>query len=431
MVRISTSFAAISLVATLGVGTVAEAQSYSNIGSFVAFPGSNRGRNVSVLQRERPEYSAPGLRAGAFTIYPKVEGELGAIDNTFATLSNKKSDTYFDVKPSVAIGSDWSRHSVNLNAGLVDRRYFDHSSENYDNWHVDASGRFDVIGDSYMTGGMEAKRDHITREEISFPANAAEPVATTTTDGFLRGVYQGGRVRLLGNVVVAKVDFDDVKSNTGARIDQDGRDFNNVAVTARGDYAISPDTALFVEVKRTTYSYDSVTVGRKRDSTQTESLVGADFDLTSLLRGEVGVGYLQREYDDPGFSKISGLAVRGKVEYFPTQITTVTLDARRSVEDSILANAGGYLSTYGAVRVDHELLRNLLLNAMVGYENDKFRGADRRDKILDFKVGANYLVNRYVGVGAGFNHRKRDSSGAAKGPEFGLNRFTVTLTIQR
>lgn len=431
MIRMSTSFAAISLVATLGLASAAEAQSYSNIGSFVSFPGSNRGRNVSVLQRERPEYAVQGLRAGAFLIFPKATLTLGTIDNVFATDTNEQSDSYFDFSPSAAIESDWSRHSIKFNAGLSDRRYSDYSAENYTNWRVDTSGRFDVVGDSYVSGGAEMKRDHITREQISFPANAAEPVSTTTTDAFLRGVYQGGRVRMLGNIVAANVDFDDVNSIAGGRVDQDGRDFDNLALLARADFALSPDTAIFGEVKRTKYSYDAPAGGRKRDSVQTEGLVGANFDVTSLLRGEIGVGYLRREYDDAAFNKISGLAVRGEIEYFPTQLTTITLNARRSVEDSILANAGGYLSTYGSLRVDHELLRNLLLNAQIGYEKAEFRGADRRDEVLDYSIGANFLVNRYVGVGGGFSHRGRDSSGAARGPSFDLNKFAVTLTIQR
>lgn len=433
MLRLSMSVAAMSFATAVGLASGASAQAFSNVGAFVAFPGGNRGHNVSVLQRERPEYSALGLRAGSFQIFPRVDATFNSLDNVFATEADKKSDTYFDVSPSLSARSDWSRHSVNLDASLISRNYSDYSSENYDNWRVAGSGRLDMGSDSSVSGGVEAKRDHITRDQISFPTNGAEPVGVTTKDGFLRGVYQANRLRLLGNVVLAKVKFGDISSRTGGVVDQSGRDFDSAAFTARGDYALSPDTAVFAEAKRVDNKYDTKVVGQNRDSKQTEVLFGGNFDLTSLARGEIGVGYLRREYDDPNFRTIKGTALRGTVEYFPTPLTTITLTARRSVEDSILAQAGGYLSTYGSARVDHELLRNVLLYASVGKEKDNFRGADRKDSITDFAIGATYLVNHYLGVSGGFTHRQRDSNGAAsiKGPSFNLNRFALTLTLQR
>ncbi len=432
MLRLSMSVAALSFATAVGLATGASAQAFSNVGTFVAFPGGNRGHNVSVLQRERPEYSALGVRTGAFQIFPRVDTTFNTTNNVFATNTDKKSDTYLDISPSISAQSDWSRHSVNLDASVISRKYSDYSSENYNNWRVAGSGLLDV-GESSVSGGVEAKRDHITRDQISFPTNGAEPVGVTTKDGFLRGVYQANRLRLLGNVVLAKVKFSDIDSRTGGVVDQSGRDFDSTALTARGDYALSPDTAVFAEARRVDNKYDTKVVGQNRDSKQSEVLFGGNFDLTSLARGEIGVGYLRREYDDPNFRTIKGAALRGSVEYFPTPLTTITLTARRSVEDSILAQAGGYLSTYGSARVDHELLRNVLLYASVGKEKDNFRGADRSDNITDFAVGASYLVNHYLGITGGFSHRQRDSNGAAsiKGPSFNLNKFALTLTLQR
>lgn len=431
MNRLSMSVAAMTFATAASFSHGASAQAFSNLGTFVAFPGGNRGHNVSVLQRERPEYSALGLRAGAFEIFPRADVSLGSVDNVLATASDKKSDTYLDVAPSISVRSDWSRHGVNLDASLLSRNYSDYSSESFNSWRVAGYGRLDVGNDSSVSGGVESKRDYITRDQISFPTNGAEPVGNTTTAGFLRGVYQANRVRLLGNVVVAKASFSDIASKSGGVLNQSDRDFDSVALTLRGDYALSPDSAVFGEVRRLTSNYDTKVSGLSRDSSQTEALLGANFDITSLVRGEVGVGYLRREYDNPNFRTISGTALRGSIEYFPTPLTTVTLTMRSSVEDSILAQAGGYLSLYGSARVDHELLRNVLLFASVAREKDDFRGVDREDDITDFGFGATYLVNHYLGVSGGFTHRERDSSGSVQGPSFNLNKFAVTLTFQR
>src|ERR1700756_1556952 len=47
----------------LSVGTEAVAQVQIGLAPFAPFQGYDRGRNVSVLSRERPEYAAIGIRS--------------------------------------------------------------------------------------------------------------------------------------------------------------------------------------------------------------------------------------------------------------------------------------------------------------------------------------------------------------------------------
>src|ERR1700740_3685110 len=48
----------------------------------------DRGRNTSVLQRERPDYDRIGVRAGSFDVFPQVTVGLGYSDNLYYTQEN-------------------------------------------------------------------------------------------------------------------------------------------------------------------------------------------------------------------------------------------------------------------------------------------------------------------------------------------------------
>ena len=61
----------------------------------------------------------------------------------------------------------------------------------------------------------------------------------------------------------------------------------------------------------------------------------------------------------------------------------------------------GYLASSVAAGVDHELLRNLLLNANAGYENDFFQGVSRTDAVFSAGAGIRYLLNRNLYLGSG------------------------------
>ncbi len=62
------------------------------------------------------------------------------------------------------------------------------------------------------------------------------------------------------------------------------------------------------------------------------------------------------------------------------------------------------------MKVDHELLRNLLLNANVGYENDAFGGISRSDDYYLAGAGAKYLISHNFWISGGYNFAHRESS---------------------
>ncbi len=123
--------------------------------------------------------------------------------------------------------------------------------------------------------------------------------------------------------------------------------------------------------------------------------------------------------------------MNGSVEYFPTELTTITLRARRDVQDSVVRGAGGYVYTGGSARIDHELLRNLLIKASAEYAHEQYKNFDRSDNVTTLSGGGTYFVNHTVGLSATATWLRRDSSGAAAGRSFDDTRLMFSVVLQR
>lgn len=158
--------------------------------------------------------------------------------------------------------------------------------------------------------------------------------------------------------------------------------------------------------------------------------VGADFDIGGTARGVIGIGYNEQTYDDPAQGKLDGWGLDGLVEWYPTQLTTVTVRAARFIEDAPFEASGGFTSETVAARVDHELLRNLVLSAEIERSERDFLGIDRVDERWTASAGAIWFVNRNVGVEASFTRMEQESAGAFPGQDFDQDILALRLVLR-
>jgi hypothetical protein len=392
-----------------------------------------RDRNVSVEQRPRPEYAPIALRAGSFYVLPSITGTIDGNDNIYATSSNETSDTIFRVNPAIAAKSNWNRHALSMFANLNSSFYSDHDQENTTDYLLGFDGRLDVRHDLGLAGGASYERDTEPRSQTATQTVVngliAKPIRYDVGRAYVEGTYATNRYRFSGRVSVDDYTYDNAHTTGGAIVYQRDRDHTIVSEGARVEYALVPDTSFFALVTLNQRSFHNPALGEVlRDSTGYNLQVGANFDLTHLIRGEVAIGYLNQDYDSSVFHKSSGLSFNGKVQWFPTQLTTVTFTGSRSADDAGIPGVGGYTSTNIGAQIDHELLRNVILNAGAAYGYDDYNGYDRSDKRTNVYAGAKYLVNRAVTLNLTFNHYNQDSSGLHKAASYDVNRLYGSLS---
>lgn len=395
--------------------------------------GSNfkRDKNVSVRQRPRPDYEAAGQKAGGFTLYPRITGEVERNDNIYAQATGKTDDTIWRVKPELAVRSDWSRNALGFFAGGNIIRYSDNDTENAEEYTVAANGRLDISRGSNLAGSVQTQRLVEPRTSPTAPTAAGKPVKYDLTQGTVTLTKEFNRLRVSGRLDDRDFNYKDVPNVAGtAIVDQDFRDRNELYYGAKAEYAVSPDTAVYLSATGNKKDYDANVGASDRTSDGYVVGVGANFDISELMRGDVQVGYMKQSYDNPAFADVDGFSATGRVEWFPTQLTTIGLNGSRSIEESTALGSQGYISNNIGASIDHELMRNVLLSAAYAHGKDNYRGVDRDDKRDNFSATATYLLNRRVGLFLTYNYLKQDSSGAQKGASFKDNKLIASVALQ-
>jgi uncharacterized protein (PEP-CTERM system associated) len=139
------------------------------------------------------------------------------------------------------------------------------------------------------------------------------------------------------------------------------------------------------------------------------------------------IGYLQQNFKAPLHS-VSGFDFGSQIDWFVTELMTVHLSTARILTDTTIAGASSEDQRTIQVSADYELLRNLILQANFGYENDVFDGTSRTDHLTSFGLGAKYLLDRRLSFYAHYDHGGRDST--AGGSNFTDNLVSAGIAIQ-
>lgn len=392
----------------------------------------DRGRNESVLERYRPEYAPLGVRSGGITVYPQIQTGIGYTSNAYRSETNKQADGFVSVNPTIRAQSDWSRHELQLSAGGRFDRYFDATARDENGYFVRGLGRADLgqtlsfaaegqVGKTYespFSSGTDAALVGIS----SYDYNQAGARAILTLN---RNKFTLGYAR-------AEYDFNPIKLGGGTIINQADRDRVVLSFAGQAEHAISPDTAFFTQLSyaRTKYDQPLLTGTANRDSDGYRALAGLNMDLSAFLRGTVGIGYTWRKYDAPIYRDVDGFSVEAKLEYFLSQLTTFTFGARRVLEDSNFDAIGAYFDNRASIRVDHELLYNLLLDGSASYARQDYVGSTRRNDIVQASAGARYLISPRVEAGLRGQYSHRDRSGLNYEGKLDEFRVATSLTFK-
>jgi hypothetical protein len=386
-------------------------------------------RGQGVRDRARPGYDALGVRAGAFVVLPSINVGETYDDNIYATENDEKSDFITEVSPRVDVVSTWSRHALNLTAGLDRYFYADHTGENKTDYDFGVDGRLDVLRDTNVLGAVSYARKHEDRGVSTFSSTtAAEPVEYKETDAKLSFNQRFNRVTATLGGTYSKLDYSNVESTGGGILNEDLRDRNVYSEALRAGYDVSPDTNVYVQGTINQRRYDIGMPVQDRDSKGYETVVGSRFKLSSLASGELYVGYQRQNYDAAGANDISGLSYGANVNWYVTPLSTVRFNAASTIEESDLGASSGYLRQVVGLGIDHELLRNLILSGDISYENDDYKGASRTDEYYGGAVGMSYLLNRYLALGLDYKVTNRNSD--IPGIDYTRNRLTFTVRGQ-
>jgi hypothetical protein len=393
--------------------------------SLVAYgaEGQEPDPNVSVAARSRPDFDPLGIRAGGFLIYPSVSVDGQYNDNIFASDDNEESDVIFTFRPRIAARSNFPRHSLNLTVQSDIGQYVDNTDENFLDYGANLGGRLDITRSNRLLGGAKYLKSHEERDDPEDPGVEVsdEPVEFDEYGGNLGFEQDFNRFNFAVIGDVARRDYEEGDDADRDRILYGG--------TLRTGYFISPRINAFLQggyrrEVRDTSEQDDPPI--KRDNNVYEARVGTAIDITGLLFGEVSVGWALQEFDESDLDSENNFVYGAGLTWNPTPLTSLGLDASGGFVPSDVGASN--LENRIALRVDHELLRNVLIGGQVSYRRDDFQESGRVDNRFDVGPDITYLLNRYLSVGAGYTFTTRDSDDSDR--EFTRNLITLRLNAQ-
>lgn len=369
---------------------------------------------LDVAKRARPAWDPAGLGSGGFTLYPSLELGVARDDNVYRQSEDENQDVVRFVRPRIIGTSRWSRHELRLDAGM-DASYFRKADrENVQNWFAGLGGRIDFARNAWLRADVTFRELHEERGDPESPFTAREPVSRKMSEVRIEAFRRLNRLSLgiegrhLGLAYDSAVD-----SVTGRTLVQDDRDRSEREVSGRAGLQIAPWNEVFLRATHFSRRYDRPQGDDRfdRDSDGSEVALGARLDIGTVLAGELFAGWRRQKYDkDERLPVVDGVSYGGALTWNVTPLTTIRGTARRTVNESALRRASGYLASTLTLSLDHELRRNLLIGGDIGRTKNKYVGIQREDDILTGTVRAVWKFSRMIEATLGYRLQRRDST---------------------
>lgn len=389
-------------------------------------PQENSNRAIAVGDRRVPGYEAEGIRTSGLIVSPTLKAAAIYSDNVLAVEDGARSDVALRLSPGVRVRPDWPIHSLSFSLQGQFDRYARLQSENFDGFDADLQGTYSPRRDSNVRARLRWQRLQEPRSSQNAFAQTRRPLRYDQMTAAIGITQDFNRLRVSGELAAVKTNYFDGLLLDGSPASTAGRDNVTLSARARIEFVQSPSLGYFVQATVNRRNFRAATVLRpERDSEGYELLAGVRLEPSALLRGEIGVGYLAQDYESAFYRDNGGLGVNAKVLLFPTQLTTVTASAEREVIDSGNPLSSAFLSTAIGLKVDHELLRTLVISAGFDYRWDRFNDIDRRDRRYGPKLAAEYLVNRRITLNATASRLRVESDGSERYRDLSENRLML------
>ncbi|NKB21191.1 MAG: outer membrane beta-barrel protein [Alphaproteobacteria bacterium] len=417
MKHLKTNAAVGALIAAISVGLATNATA------------QNPQRGVEVGDRSRNSYDPIGVRLGSFKLFPKLSISEDYDDNIFSEETNTSDDFITKITPELSLQSDWNNHQLNLDVSAEVGSYASNSAENYTNLNTSVDGRIDIKRDT--TARFNAGYSFL-HEERGSPdnVNGIDPTDYTLFNPGIGLTQRFNRAVIDLDATLSIYAYDDVLTSSGTIINNDDRDRTRNEVSARLGYELVRDFEAFARVSYNTVDYDDGTddSGFNRNSDGYEIVAGTTLDFGGKLFGNVFAGYRSQSVDDVSLAAIEGPTFGGALTWNATSLTTANTSINRSVRETTQLNSGGYFATSYNLSVDHELKRNILLNASFNYTLNDYEGITREDDLITAGISARYLMSRHLYLSLSFEHATRDST--VVGSDYDKNTASLRLETQ-
>lgn len=383
---------------------------------------------TTVRLRSRPNYDASPIPVGAFDLRTAATVTGGYDSNVYRT-RHGPGDAFGIAQFDLSLITDQPRNQLFFKAMVAEQAYRKYDSENALTYSVNAGGRLDIGHSDSLT--LDVSQAHQVRERSAATEiiQTLRPIRYDLSTASLAGHKALGRIAIDTSLLFAYYNYHDARLPDGEPLDEDYRDNNSYTGRVDLSYALGPGPVVYVSAQGRLVRYlNGNYLGRDLDSDQIQLIAGIRGQISPLLRGQIGAGYIHANLRDG--PNQSGPTVEASLQYLVTELTTVSLSADRTFENVGSVTTPLTLETQAVLQVDHELLRNLILTAAGTYRTNSYTTEDGGSHEWDGRLGAEWLLSHHLRATADLGYRDRSGFGRLVARDFHELTATVGLAYR-
>ncbi len=361
--------------------------------------------------QDKETYDAPGVAAGEFTLRPTLKQGLTWTSNADSSATGKGA-VFSETELKLRAESNWSRHRLNFEATGAFRKTLSGQVISDPTFGLQADFGLDVSTSVQVTG--LASWNH-AKESALAPAGFTSPYTRPDLDTLratLGVAYDPGLIGVTATGQITRQTYGNAKDSAGFTVPQGDRNNTFASLTLRGSYDQSPALTPFVEAEVGRRFYDHIvdTAGLKHSANRYGIRAGVAANLGEKLSGEIAAGWLMENIDDAALKDVSGLDLKGTLNWSPMRGTNAAFTLGTIVEGATSSSASGSILYSSGATVTRTIRPNLELNFGAGAGWRNYAGTGASETILSAEAGATYFFNRYVGLNARLRHERILSS---------------------
>jgi hypothetical protein len=388
---------------------------------------------LALRRIEQDPFEPTGIRIGAFILRPAIE-LTGGYDNNPSRSTNGAASWVYFTSPELLVRSDWIRHEVRAELKGTYYSYPGYDDEpSLNRPFVDSkvSGRLDVTADRRIIGEGRYLLSTDNPGSPNLQAGLTKFPIYQTVGSTLGVIQRFNRFELTAKGSVDRTIYGLSFLQDGTTFSNDDRDLWQYGGSLRGSYEVHPGVRPFFEVGWDNRVHDLLfdRSGLMRDSNGIVAKAGTSFEISRILVGEIGLGWLNRRYRDPTLPDLGGFTADGSLTWFASPLTTVKLTAATRVDESVVAGVSGSLTRDFGLQIDHAFRRWLIGIVKFGYGIDDYVGSDRIDHRHSLSLSLLYKLSREVQLKGELRQDRLRSN--VPGNDYDASAILMGLRLQR
>ena len=382
----------------------------------------------SVLDHVRDGFRASGYRLpGGHMIYPTLQAKTVFDDNLFLT-PQKVGDLRSSLGANVELQTSLPRHALKVALGAETTSFKDHSYLDFTNANARVDGRIDVTAADSIGISFQSQLGHDDNFLPVAPDNAAAAVPIWLNRGGVGYMHDAGRTALAIGADYQRTRFSDVLNYDGSTADKAAGDNDIAGAFAFLSYRWSPGYRGFLagRIDREVLLNERAAYG---DNNTYRAEAGVVYELDPLLKFSLYGGYDYIKFDTDAQYNFGTMTFKGQVQWLPTQRLTVTLDAGRSLQRTVVGPEFGQLSDQLRAKAQYDIYHNIIGTLDLSLQRNQFIGSSRVDTQWNAGASVDYLFNENLALTLGYEHIDRASTDSNF--SFDDNRFMATLKLSQ